>query len=202
MKLIKRLGRRVNPNSKRGYDDEWGLFFCEVCGKEVVKCYHNGIRQKTYGCQKIKHGGCNGHKSSRLLQTWYSMKDRCYGNDPHHVRWYKDKGILVCDKWKDDFPAFRKWSLKNGYKNNLQIDRINNDGDYSPGNCQFLTPAENSRKRPNTKLSLEKARKIRTLYKNGTHLSYREVGEKYGVVATTIMDVINNKIWKDQEVSI
>ena len=197
MKLIIELEKRKSPNHKDHRVLRWGLFECPACKKAIEKDYHNGIRQKTCGCQKIKHDGCNGHKSSRLLQTWYNMKDRCYGKDPHHKRWYKNKGIIVCNEWINDFPLFRIWALSNGYKDNLQIDRIDNDKGYCPENCQFLTPAENSRKRPNTKLNIKKVKRIRLLFKRGTSLSQKEIAECYGVDRRTINQVLNNRRWKE-----
>ena len=125
------------------------------------------------------------------------MKDRCYGSDPHHVRWYKDKGIQVCDEWKDDFSAFKAWALINGYKDNLQLDRENNDKNYTPDNCQFLTPAENSRKRPNTKMNWKKVKRIRLLFKRGTGLSQSNVARCYGVTRQTISKILNNQRWVD-----
>jgi len=200
MKLIKELEKRKSPNHKDHKVLRWGIFLCPVCKKKAEKDYHNGIRQKACGCTQTTHGEyINNRSGNRLVQTWHSMKNRCYGNDPNHCQWYKSKGIIVCEDWKNDFVVFKNWALNNGYRDNLQIDRKNNSGNYCPENCQFLTPAENSRKRPNTKLTMKKARRIRLLFKRGTSLSQRDVAECYGVKRQAISKVLKNQRWVESE---
>jgi hypothetical protein len=54
---------------------------------------------------------------------------------------YGGKGVTVCEEWQT-FEPFYEWSITNGYRDNLSIDRINNDGNYEPGNCKWSTPQE------------------------------------------------------------
>jgi len=56
------------------------------------------------------------------------------------------KGVSVCDKWRSSFEDFRDWSIANGYSDNLEIDRINPNGNYEPSNCQWITKSENIKK--------------------------------------------------------
>ena len=56
----------------------------------------------------------------------------------------------MCEEWERNSRAFYDWAIKNGYKEGLQIDRINVDGDYCPENCRFVTPKENSNNRRNS----------------------------------------------------
>jgi len=56
---------------------------------------------------------------------------------------YGGRGIMVCDEWANNFKSFYDWSEKNGYRNDLVIDRIDNDGDYTPSNCRWTTNQEN-----------------------------------------------------------
>jgi hypothetical protein len=74
------------------------------------------------------------------------MKSRCL--NPKHPAYnrYGGAGIGVCKEWMS-FKAFESWALSNGYSGDLTIDRINPDGNYEPGNCQWLTLQENSGKR-------------------------------------------------------
>lgn len=83
---------------------------------------------------------------TRLYRIWSGMKQRCYNNKSTGFRWYGEKGIKVCDEWLNSFESFKEWALNNGYEETLTIDRIDPMKDYSPLNCQWLTPAENSAK--------------------------------------------------------
>ena len=57
------------------------------------------------------------------------------------------RGIAVCDEWKDDFMSFYTWAMNNGYKEGLQIDRIDNNGNYEPNNCQWVDRKQQARNR-------------------------------------------------------
>lgn len=84
----------------------------------------------------------------RLYRTWIGMRARCSSGKKRHLHsthWIS-ANIQVCDEWQNDFTAFRKWSLANGYTDELSIDRINNLGNYEPSNCQWVTRSENSRR--------------------------------------------------------
>jgi hypothetical protein len=75
------------------------------------------------------------------------LRKRCYYKKGNRYENYGGRGIEVCPEWEKDYPAFKRWALANGYSDDLTIDRIDNDGDYTPGNCQWITKSENSKKR-------------------------------------------------------
>ena len=95
----------------------------------------------------------------------------------------------------NDFISFKTWALENGYKDNLTIDRINNDGNYEPSNCRFITIAENSRNRSSTKLNWKAVKEIRQRYKN-ENISQYKLADEYNVSRCTIGDIVNNNRWK------
>ena len=93
---------------------------------------------------KIKKHGLTKHP---LYCVWHNMKTRCYNPKRKAYKYYGGRGITVCDEWLFDFEAFYTWAINNGYKKGLQIDRENNDKNYNPENCRFITPRENVRNR-------------------------------------------------------
>lgn len=81
---------------------------------------------------------------NKLRRVWNGMKTRCYNPDALAYKNYGGRGIYICERWKDNFENFFD-DMWRGYKDGLQIDRINNDGPYSPDNCRWVTPKENQR---------------------------------------------------------
>lgn len=71
------------------------------------------------------------------------MKQRCRDPNGKSYKNYGGRGIKVCQEWTDDFEAFYTWAMAHGYQEGLTIDRIDNDGDYKPDNCQWITLEEN-----------------------------------------------------------
>lgn len=98
-----------------------------------------------------KHGDGSIHRRVRLYKNWQEMWQRC--NNPNNKK-YKDygaRGIKVCSQWKD-YRVFKSWALENGYKNDLFIDRKNNNGNYTPKNCRWTTLKENNRNKRNNRM--------------------------------------------------
>lgn len=99
--------------------------------------------------KRHKHDMCN----TRIYGIWNSMKSRCSDiKDEHHYKHYFSRGITVCGEWKSDFMNFYNWAINNGYSDDLEIDRIDNDGNYEPSNCQCITHKENNNKRGNNRI--------------------------------------------------
>lgn len=97
--------------------------------------------------KQIKHGDARDRKVTRLLRIYRKMRERCYKSYYPEPQYYSEKGITICDEWKDNYLAFKEWALNNGYADNLSIDRIDGNKGYSPDNCRWATPKEQSRNR-------------------------------------------------------
>lgn|SRR3990167_2425669 len=79
-----------------------------------------------------------------LYGVWCVMKQRCHNPRDKRYVYYGKRGVRVCPSWANSFILFYKWAIRNGYKKGLTIDRINNNGNYSPCNCKFSTMKEQS----------------------------------------------------------
>lgn len=108
---------------------------------------------------------------TRLYHIWHSMKQRCY--KPHAIsyKYYGQKGVTVCDEWKNNFEAFYEWAMANGYSEDLTIDRIDTNGNYGPENCRWATRKEQQNNTSYTRLYTY----------NGETLSIMQWAEKIGM---------------------
>jgi hypothetical protein len=102
----------------------------------------------------IKHGDRPKGKKIRLYNIWSHMCERCKNPNFVHFDNYGGRGIGVYQEWAESYDSFRIWALSNGYRNDLTLDRIDNDSDYTPDNCRWATPKEQANNRRSNRLLL------------------------------------------------
>jgi hypothetical protein len=128
------------------------------CGAERILTVQDFLRGKTRSCGCLKRSTCasnlgqyaktgrrpkHGHAAGRVTATyrsWAGIIQRCTNPRSRSWKWYGARGIAVCDRWRD----FEAFLADMGPRSNDKhsIDRINNEGDYEPGNCRWATPQE------------------------------------------------------------
>lgn len=92
----------------------------------------------------------HGDTGTRLYRIWKTMKCRC--NDSNHptYKWYGARGIRVCDEWSESYISFREWAITHGYKEGLELERIDVNKGYNPGNCKWISHHEQTMNRRDT----------------------------------------------------
>jgi hypothetical protein len=93
----------------------------------------------------------HGQYGTRIYYMWQDMKKRCMKPYCNSYNDYGARGISICEEWML-FENFFIWAMSNGYKDNLEIDRIDNDGNYCPLNCRFVTRVDNQRNRSDNRI--------------------------------------------------
>jgi len=126
------------------------------CGVECVVASCNlkagqvscGCFQSKWATQHAKKKNTtHGLAYTEIYKRWRAMTKRCKPTAKHCRHNYYDRGIKVCQEWLDDPAKFIEWSKANGFRKDLEIDRIDNDKGYSPDNCRYATRKVNANNR-------------------------------------------------------
>lgn len=152
---------RLQVVSKSDHKDKsnHSLWNCKCeCGNTtaVSLCHLTSGKIKSCGCLRnektVERNTTHGKTHTRLFEIWQGMKKRCTNPKHKSFSYYGGRGIMVCDEWKNDFEAFYNWAMLNGYAYDLTIDRIDNNGNYEPSNCRWVTMAEQNQNKRNIRI--------------------------------------------------
>ena len=163
-----------NKTDKRG--EVWWLCRCD-CGKTVAVrgSYLRTGATKSCGCLHQDSITKHGMSDTRLYSIWHAMNQRCSNKNNERYDSYGGRGITVTPEWRN-FESFRDWALANDYQDDLTIDRIDNDGNYCPENCRWITNKAQQNNRRNNRI----------IEFNGEKKNIQEWAEKCAINPRTI----------------
>ena len=158
---------------------------CECgCIKSIASNNLTSGRVVSCGCYSRKrasevHKKYEKGSNSRLYHIWQDIKQRCYNPNEKKFSDYGERGISVCDEWKNDYENFCNWAYKNGYDENAlfgkcSIDRINVNGNYEPNNCRWVDfKTQGRNKRNNRIIEYDKERYTASEFCEKFNLNYK-----------------------------
>ena len=162
-----------------GSGKKFTMWLCQCdCGRTKEIMTASLVKGRTQSCGCLQKGGAIRHGFSnkeKLYAIWRAIKKRCRLKSDPSYKHYGNCGIDVCEDWFNSYVSFRNWCLSNGYKEGLTIDRIDNNKNYEPTNCRFVTMKEQSNNRNCVK-------------------KYEYKGKKYSV--TELAEKFNIGVWK------
>lgn len=180
-------------------DRKW-LFRCDCGNEKIIRTYAvKSGRTQSCGCymrERINEA-CTTHNmtGTKLYHIYASMKQRCFNENQAEYHRYGGRGITMCEEWlgKNGFQKFSEWAYSTGYDENAErgectIDRINNDGNYEPSNCRWITQKEqqNNKSEPQVVIC-------------GESHSMKEWSKITGLSITTIRGRMKEG-WKEEEI--
>lgn len=181
-------------------------YLCQCdCGKKKVIIQDSLLNGKTTSCGCIQKeiatknakniNYIDGRTKTILYKKYAGIKRRCYNKNDSHFKYYGERGITMCDEWKNDFLSFKKWAENNGYNDNLTIERIDVNGNYEPNNCRWILLNEQNLNKRNTLYFENKI--IKDIMKE-TNLKYNTIWRRIKNKEKNIVDVFDKQLHSNQ----
>lgn len=111
------------------------------CGEDTIVRLSHLTSGRVQRCGNRRNHGVSHLK---LHTVWRGIRNRCYSHNNTMFHRYGGRGIIMCEAWKNDFMIFHNWCCENGWEEGLTIDRRDNDGNYEPLNCRFVSKVVNN----------------------------------------------------------
>jgi len=174
------------------------LLICSVDNCEssaVIKgmCGKHYQRFRKHNDVFYKENNMHGMTHVPEYNVWAHMISRCYRANTKSYKNYGGRGIKICESWLDSFRNFYA-DMGSRPSSKHEIDRIDNNGDYEPQNCRWVTRTENARNKRNT-TDIESIKEMRAKHKKG--ISVYRLSKEYAMSYTNAKDIINNRSWKN-----
>lgn len=182
-----RFGKLVVTGRSEKTSASGALWICNCdCGGKTVTTSLKLRKGHTSscGCLRVRASQAlitHGHANKTLTyRSWKEMRQRCLNPKSDKWQWYGGRGVKICEQWSDYSVFLADMGERPA---GMTIDRIDNNGDYEPSNCQWATQLEQTRKQEKNVLTEETARQLKSDRADG--MTYQELGKKYGVSKTT-----------------
>lgn len=135
---------------------------------------------------------------SRIYSIYHAMRSRCTNPNNEAYANYGGRGIRVCEEWLDSFENFRDWAFSNGYKDDLTVDRIDNNGNYEPSNCRWITNAEQQKnKRTSRYVTYQGKAKLIDEWSSLTGLPYGVIYKRIFQYGWSVDKALSTPLMKD-----
>ena len=187
------MKREMEPVSRSKNGTPLFECVCPDCG--IVRIQDK--RKIGRPCAKCaaKRRETHGLSNTKLYRLLKNMIARCTYPSASNYKYYGARGIFVCSEWVNNPAKFVEWALANNYEPGLEIDRINNDGPYSPDNCRFIRHQINSQTRSNASCSLEIASGIKKMLQDGAGI--KETAAHFGVNYMVAWHINKGNTWRN-----
>lgn len=184
MSAIVMIGRRfgrllVTHRVASTGEAKWACL-CDCGGRaEVTGSNLRRSRQVSCGCYLSERRFRHGHAGRRTptYRSWASMIARCDATTGRYFDTYGARGITVCERWRQSFEAFLEDMGERPA--GTSIDRVNNDGNYQPGDCRWATRRQQAHNTRRSKLTEEQRAQVQLLLVSGGDV--RETAARYGI---------------------
>lgn len=195
--MVTLLKERVVKTKRNNYKNEYKCY----CGN-IFQAHSWDIKNgntKSCGCYRkknaslvaTKHGLCKNNM--QLVSVWSMMKQRCLNEKSAVYKNYGGRGIMVHSDWIN-FKSFYEWAIISGYSDGLQLDRVNNDGNYCPENCRWASRETNMQNR-RCSVGAERVIIIRQKLKNGA--TGLDISKEYNISPSIVSEIKTRKIYKN-----